>query len=73
MAAKKKNSLVENINRRKRAGTSRPKSRSTVSSESYERMEEGWGEKAKGAKKKASRKTPKKKAKKKATKRRAQS
>jgi hypothetical protein len=41
-AKKKKNSLVENINARKRAGKSRPKSRSTVSSEAYERMEEGW-------------------------------
>ncbi|HEX4336824.1 MAG TPA: DUF6321 domain-containing protein [Polyangiaceae bacterium] len=35
-------SLVENINRRKRAGTSRPKSRSTVSKKSYDRMEAGW-------------------------------
>jgi hypothetical protein len=39
---KKKNSLVENINRRKRAGTSRPKARSTVSRDAYERMQEGW-------------------------------
>ena len=38
----KKNSLVNNINKRKRAGTSRPKSRSTVSKKSYEKMEEGW-------------------------------
>jgi hypothetical protein len=40
--AAKKNSLVNNINRRKRAGTSRPKSRSTVSSAAYDRMESGW-------------------------------
>ena len=38
----RKNSLVENVNRRKRAGASRPKSRSTVSKESYDRMEKGW-------------------------------
>jgi len=42
MASKRKNSLVENINRRKRAGKSRPKSRSTISKESYDRMEQGW-------------------------------
>lgn len=42
MASKRKNSLVANINRRKRAGKSRPKSRSTVSKESYDRMEQGW-------------------------------
>lgn len=54
-----KTSLVENINRRKRTGTSRPKSRSTVSREAYSAMEEGWpqsqGRKA-GAKKAPSRK-----------------
>ncbi len=50
MASKRKNSLVENINRRKRAGKSRPKSRSTVSKESYEQMEQGW---PKSGKKKA--------------------
>lgn len=38
----KKNSLVANINRRKRAGKSRPKSRSTVSKESYSEMQRGW-------------------------------
>lgn len=37
-ASKKKNSLVANINRRKRAG----KSRSTVSSAAYRDMQRGW-------------------------------
>jgi hypothetical protein len=44
-AAKKRPSLVDNINARKRAGKSRPKSRSTVSRASYEAMEHGWGKK----------------------------
>ncbi len=42
MASKRKNSLVNNINRRKRAGKSRPKSRSTVSKTSYRQMQKGW-------------------------------
>lgn len=46
-AQKKKNSLVENINRRKRTGTSRPKSRSTVSRTAYEEMQRGWPKKSK--------------------------
>lgn len=50
--AARKNSLVGNINRRKKAGTSRPKSRSTVSKESYAAMKKGWPKK--GAKKKSS-------------------
>lgn len=59
MAKKKRNSLVENINRRKRAGRSRPKSRSTVSKESYQEMQKGWpGSRKKKASKK---KSPKKK------------
>lgn len=37
-----KNSLVSNINRRRTAGTSRPKSKSTVSEKSYRRLQEGW-------------------------------
>ena len=45
MAAKKKNSLVANINRKKRAGTSRPKSKSTVSKKSYAAMQKGWPKK----------------------------
>ena len=50
---RRKNSLVENINRRKRQGTSRPKSRSTVSSKAYRDMRQGWG---RGKKKKARKK-----------------
>jgi hypothetical protein len=42
MASKRKNSLVNNINRRKRAGKSRPKSKSTVSKQSYKQMQKGW-------------------------------
>lgn len=38
----KKNSLVANINKRKRAGQSRPKSRSTVSKTAYREMQQGW-------------------------------
>ncbi len=56
-AKKKKNSLVDNINKRKKAGKSRSKSRSTVSKESYGQMEAGWPEssarKQGGARKKA--------------------
>ena len=51
----RKNSLVGNINRRKRKGTSRPKSRSTVSKKSYRDMQRGWP--AKKKRKKAVRKT----------------
>jgi hypothetical protein len=40
--ARKKNSLVGNINRRKRKGISRPKSRSTVSKKAYRDMRQGW-------------------------------
>ena len=42
MAAKKKNSLVNNINKRKKAGKSRPKSKSHISKESYGEMQKGW-------------------------------
>lgn len=55
--AAKKNSLVANINRRKKRGVSRPKSSSTISPKAYEAMQEGWpkrgAKKAKKAKKKA--------------------
>ena len=61
MASKRKNSLVNNINRRKRAGKSRPKSRSTVSKKSYDRMEQGWPKKKAAKKKAAKKKTAKKK------------
>ena len=54
-SSKKKNSLVANINRRKRAGKSRPKSKSTVSRKSYRDMKAGWpsSKERKNAKKKA--------------------
>jgi len=56
--AQKKNSLVANINRRKKAGTSRPKSRSSVSKKAYGDMKEGWPAKKKAAgKKTAAKKT----------------
>jgi hypothetical protein len=42
MAKKQKNSLVGNINKRKRAGKSRSKSKSTVSRDAYREMQEGW-------------------------------
>lgn len=58
MAAKKKNSLVGNINRRKKAGKSRPKSRSTVSAESYREMEKGWPKRG-GTKRRSAKKTTK--------------
>lgn len=50
--AQKKNSLVANINRRKKAGTSRSKSRSTVSKKAYGDMKKGWPAKKKAASKK---------------------
>jgi hypothetical protein len=37
-----KNSLVNNINARKKKGTSRPKKKKTVNKKSYKKMEEGW-------------------------------
>lgn len=52
-ASKKKNSLVNNINKRKKAGKSRPKSKSKVSKESYSEMQKGWPHSAKAAKKKS--------------------
>ena len=60
MASKRKNSLVNNINRRKRAGKSRPKSKSTVSKKAYGEMQKGWpgkgGRKASKKKKSAKKK-----------------
>ena len=49
--ASAKNSLVANINRRKKAGTSRPAARSTVSASAYENMQQGWPSKGRAAKK----------------------
>jgi len=40
-----KNSLVNNINARKKKGTSRPKSKKTVTKKSYKAMEDNWGKK----------------------------
>ncbi|MEO6733185.1 MAG: hypothetical protein ABIN01_18325 [Ferruginibacter sp.] len=40
-----KNSLVKNINAKKKAGTSKPKSKSTISDENYEEMENNWKDK----------------------------
>jgi len=51
-----KNSLVNNINAKKKKGTSRTKKNSTVSKAAYEKMEDNWGEKKKPAKKKAAKK-----------------
>lgn len=42
MANKKKNSLVANINRRKKAGTSRSKKNSTISKKAYAQLKKGW-------------------------------
>ena len=38
-----KNSLVNHINAKKKKGTSRSKKNSTVSEESYKKMEDNWG------------------------------
>lgn len=38
-----KNSLVNNINAKKKKGTSRSKKNSTVSAESYKEMKDNWG------------------------------
>ena len=40
-------SLYKNINTRKKAGTSRPKSKSTVSAKSYSNMKKGFPKKKK--------------------------
>jgi hypothetical protein len=40
-----KNSLVNNINARKKKGISKPKSEKTVSKESYDDMKENWDKK----------------------------
>ena len=40
-------SLYENINKRKKAGTSRPKSKSTVSPKAYANMKAGFPKKKK--------------------------
>ena len=40
-------SLVENINKRKKAGKSRPKSKSTISKKAYANMKAGWKKRGK--------------------------
>jgi len=40
-------SLAKNMNKRKKAGTSRPKSKSTVSDKAYKDMQKGWPKKKK--------------------------
>jgi hypothetical protein len=45
MAAKKKNSLVKNINRKKKEGTSKSKSKTTISEKAYADMKNNWGKK----------------------------
>jgi len=42
MARNPINSLVGNINRRRKAGISRPKSQSTVDPKQYAKMKKGW-------------------------------
>ena len=42
-----KNSLVSNINARKRKGISRTKKKSKVSKKSYKKMKKNWGRKKK--------------------------
>jgi len=43
-------SLVRNINKRKKAGTSRSKKKSTVSKKNYDAMKRGWKKKKKRSK-----------------------
>ena len=40
-----KKGLYENINARKKAGTSRPKNKSTISNKAYKNMQEGFPKK----------------------------
>ena len=65
-----KNSLVANINRRKKAGTSRTKANSTVSADAYSNMKKGWKKTAKKKTTKKKKTAKKKTAKKKTTKKR---
>jgi hypothetical protein len=55
-----KNSLVNNINARKKKGRSRSKKKSTISKENYDAMERHWKKKP-AAKKSAAKKRPVKK------------
>lgn len=40
-------SLVENINKRKKAGTSRTKKKTTITAKAYKDMKNNWGKKKK--------------------------
>ncbi|MGC3970651.1 MAG: hypothetical protein QM775_25930 [Pirellulales bacterium] len=51
--AVRKNSLVANINRRKQAGKSRSKRKSTITPEAYDALQEGWPKKRRTKRKKA--------------------
>ena len=42
-----KNSLVNNINARKKKSISRPKKKKTVAKKDYDKMEKNWGKKKK--------------------------
>jgi len=46
-ASKNRPGLYANINARKKAGTSRPKSKSTISPEAYRNMKKGFPKKKK--------------------------
>ena len=43
MATAKKNSLVNNINKKKKAGTSSSKRKSTISKKAYDDLKKNWG------------------------------
>ena len=43
MATVKNNSLINNINKKKKAGKSKPKSESTISKKAYEDLKNNWG------------------------------
>ena len=43
MTAAIKNSLVNNINKKKKAGTSKSKSKSTITKKAYGDMKKNWG------------------------------
>lgn len=46
-------SLYENINKRKKAGTSRPKSKSTITNKAFQNMKDGFPKKTDKYKKKS--------------------
>ena len=44
MAKAKKSSLVNNINKKKKSGTSKSKRKSTISKKAYDDMKKNWGQ-----------------------------